>query len=826
MAKQPETKVKFSIFNKEFNEGMREMGQQSATLRKEFKLQEAQLQENGSETDKLKNKINYLSQEQEIATKRIQATADQLAKAKSTYGENSKEVGSLTNKLLDLQIKEQKLLNDISRTNKQLNEQGKEMLDTSEDANKLSDSLKNLGDKSKDVANNVSGVAAVGVGVVGASVTRMASEFDSANKKLQRTTQLTQQEIEELGDVAEDVWKNGFGDSLDNVTDTVGQVRRTLGKLNKDELRDTSKIALQLEKDWGDGVNEQLRAAKALMDRFGLSSSEAFDYIVRGYQNNLNYSDDFLDTISEYSTQFDEAGFSVDEMFNLLAQGEENGSWNLDQLADAVKEFRIEAMQASDRTNEGFKKIGLNAEEMSNKFAKGGDSAKEAFDLTISKLKEIDDPLLRTQAGVEIFGTKFEDVGADVLLALDPTVKKLGDIKGASNEVAASAEEDFGQRFQSTMRAASESVKPLGDILLDVADRILPKIDEYIDRFSTWFEELDPKTQEAIIGIGLFIAALGPLLMILTPIVNLLLKLGGFFSGIPAMAAIAAAAFTPIKTKLEELRDKTIQKVIEGFVFMTAAYTIGKNKMKEIATNFVSEQVAKYEDFKQKVKQKIFETVVGIVLELTQMKDKADTKIQELVNSGVSKFDELKSKAKSKFNEVKENILSPIEEAKDKISEKIEQIKGFFSNLKLNIPTPSLPKMPKFSLSTGSKTVFGKTITYPNGLDISWHKTGGVFTDPVIAGNAGFGDVEEGIVPFEGSHAMKIAKLIASAQNKLAGVSSDLTSRTINNVVQVNVSPSSIYLDKRAVGKVIWEPVKDEIEMHESRNMRGDGLME
>jgi len=53
-----------------------------------------------------------------------------------------------------------------------------------------------------------------------------------------------------------------------------------------------------------------------------------------------------------------------------------------------------------------------------------------------------------------------------------------------------------------------------------------------------------------------------------------------------------------------------------------------------------------------------------------------------------------------------------------------------------------------------------------------WHSTGGVFTKPVIAGNAGFGDVQEAIVPFEGPHAARIAGLIAKEMNNaLTGMS-------------------------------------------------------
>ncbi|WP_337970139.1 hypothetical protein [Virgibacillus salexigens] len=84
MAKQPETKVKFSIFNKEFNEGMNEMNRDSAKLRKEFKLQEAQMKQNGTAAEQLEAKISYLGKEQDIVRKKISATEKQLDKAKQT----------------------------------------------------------------------------------------------------------------------------------------------------------------------------------------------------------------------------------------------------------------------------------------------------------------------------------------------------------------------------------------------------------------------------------------------------------------------------------------------------------------------------------------------------------------------------------------------------------------------------------------------------------------------------------------------------------------------------------------------------------------------
>lgn len=97
-----------------------------------------------------------------------------------------------------------------------------------------------------------------------------------------------------------------------------------------------------------------------------------------------------------------------------------------------------------------------------------------------------------------------------------------------------------------------------------------------------------------------------------------------------------------------------------------------------------------------------------------------------------SKFEQIRSSTVSKFNAVKSSIIDPIREAKDKVSGFIESIKGFFSNLKLKIPKPSMPSMPSFSLKTSSKTIFGKDITYPSGINVKWNAKGGIMNRPTI----------------------------------------------------------------------------------------------
>ncbi|MCP3742796.1 hypothetical protein NLX69_24515, partial [Rossellomorea sp. BNER] len=246
MAKQPETKVKFSIFNKEFNKGIQEMNQESKKLKKEFKLQEEQLKANGSATDLLQNKISRLSAEQEITKQKIQATADQLAKAKTYYGENSNEANRLSNTLLDLQISEQKLSNSISHSKKELSQQGQEMQQTAEDAKSLGRALDEAGQKAKDVGSNMSAVS-LPIAGIGLAAGKMAIDIDGAVRLMNGSLGATGKEAEQLENDLKTVWTDGFGENPEAAARAMMMVKQNIQGVNSGKpLQEVTKDVLTL----------------------------------------------------------------------------------------------------------------------------------------------------------------------------------------------------------------------------------------------------------------------------------------------------------------------------------------------------------------------------------------------------------------------------------------------------------------------------------------------------------------------------------------------------------------------------------------------------
>jgi hypothetical protein len=129
------------------------------------------------------------------------------------------------------------------------------------------------------------------------------------------------------------------------------------------------------------------------------------------------------------------------------------------------------------------------------------------------------------------------------------------------------------------------------------------------------------------------------------------------------------------------------------------------------------------------------------------------SRFNALKSAVASTFNSIKSTATSVWNGIKSAIISPIESAKSKVESVMKKIKGFFP---INIGKLINFRVPSISLNTSSKTVLGKTITYPTGFSVSWHKQGGIFMRPTLLQGAdglihGVGDVRggEAVLPIE-----------------------------------------------------------------------------
>ncbi len=329
----------------------------------------------------------------------------------------------------------------------------------------------------------LAGVGAVvaGVGAIGVAALSASNDFDVATKKMTAQLDLTEQGAQTFDATLRKIFANNRGDNIEDIADSLTQVEQAFARLGGTtgpaQLQQATEDALALRDTFDADVNESVEAAVELMDKFGLTSEQAFGFLASGYQKGLNASGDFLDSVTEYSTQFANGGADATQFFSLLQSGLQAGALGTDKAADAFKEFRLRIQDGSKLTNDGLTMLGLNAEEITSNLANGTLSAADAFDIVTSALRNTEDPTLRMQAGVALIGTQFEDLGDSAVANLRLTQFAVDDLTSATDALGKQYQ-TLPKFFEGLQRRAVVAIAPIGDFLLEIANGALPAIEQ------------------------------------------------------------------------------------------------------------------------------------------------------------------------------------------------------------------------------------------------------------------------------------------------------------------------------------------------------------
>lgn len=380
----------------------------------------------------------------------------------------------------------------------------------------LEDGISNTGEaalKTGDIikANLVSEAVTQGIQKLGdvlkSSASRtieIADDLDSSVNKIAAATNASAEEVNKLRSIVEQIYGDNFGDGFEDIADSISKIKQNLGELDDKELVKVTESAYALKDVFDYDIAESSRAVKAMMENFGVSASEAYDYIARGAQNGLDYSGELLDNISEYSVQFKKMGLSASDMFKIFANGSENSAWNLDKIGDSVKELAIRVIDGSDTTKQGFEALGLDADNMAKKFAAGSDSARAAFQEVITALAGMNDPIAQNTAGINLMGTMWEDMGAEAVLAL-------GDISDSAFDCAGAMDAIKDVNY-SSLSNSLDNVKRQIDLLIEpIGESLIPVLDEAADSIAEIGQKGDLK--EIAVNVGGFISGTLTLLL-------------------------------------------------------------------------------------------------------------------------------------------------------------------------------------------------------------------------------------------------------------------------------------------------------------------------
>lgn len=427
--------------------------------------------------------------------------------------------------------------------------------------------IEQTGKKSEGLGSKLGSVAktagkwALGLGAaattaavaIGGMAVNTAQDIDKAVDSYIVATGSATESTEQYQNILENIYKGNYGEDFQDIADSMAQVKQQLGDIDDTELQGITEDALALRDAFGFEVNESIRAAKMLMDQFGISGEEAYNLIAQGAQQGLDKNGDLLDSINEYSVHFKQNGLDATDMFNAFKAGADSGAFSIDKIGDAIKEMGIRMKDGS--ANDALKSIKLDADEITQAFGEGGDKASQAFEQVINGLKNIEDPIQQNVAGVAIFGTMWEDLGKDAVLALTDTKNKFDETISTMDQLKEVKYDNLSEMFEALKRNVEMLVLPLGNALMPILTQVVQIINDNMPLIQGMIQQIAPVISE------MFTQLMPPLMQLVQSILPVFIQI--IQQLLPFITQIVQAIL-PVLVQLVEMLLPPIMQIVEA----------------------------------------------------------------------------------------------------------------------------------------------------------------------------------------------------------------------------------------------------------------------
>lgn len=433
------------------------------------------------------------------------------------------------------------------------------------------------------------------------------------------------------------------------------------------------------------------------------------------------------------------------------------------------------------------------------------------------------------QKAIDLFGAK---AGPAIAQAVRDGRLSLEDLNISMETYAGNVEETFDATQdpidQTTL--LMNNLKLIGSDLASVAQEMLipifEKLREKVQQLREWWGGLSDEQQQFIIKAALVVAAIGPVLAIIGKVITVV-------GTLMTLAPVLGAAIGAIAAPLAAFVAGAAAAIAIGVLLYKNWDTIKEKaaqlgtKIKEVWNNIKEKTSETWNNVKEKTSEAwgaVKETVSNTANSLKEMVSQKLSNIKQsfIDNGGGIKgavaatwtaikekwtlgFDTINTLTGGKLDGIKEKFQNKFTEITDKVRNAIEKIKGFFSNLRLELPKI---KLPHFSIS-GSFSLNPPSVPH---LSVDWYKkamnNGMILNGPTIFGMKGNSLLAGGEAGSETVVGTKsLMNMIGQAVNS-AGKKVEIT-----NNVYVNGYGSDLNELAQKVGEVIGNTTVQKLRM-------------
>lgn len=461
--------------------------QKQDVLREQIKSSTSALQE----LNEVKEQVEEQAKNGEISADKFRAYQREVEKTKSQLENFKKQLADTeaAAKAVNMKQLENEMSDVRTETNKTADEfknledksQKTDLSSFKKELDDVKSSASNLKDVISDTAAGIGSVLGVAGGSAVAAITSANSEKKALNS-LQAQTGLTKDELLKYKSVINDIYKDNFGESQEEIADTLAKIKQVTSETDPSKLKEMAENLYTLQ-DTFDGfdINETLRGINGLVTNMGLSAEDAFNLIVKGAQNGLNYSGELADNLAEYSQIWGQAGFSAEQTFSILENGTKNGAYNLDKVNDFVKEFTISLSDG--RIEENLGSFSEDTATLFNKWKDGKATAADVFYSVIKDLKnaKTDQEALTTASNV--WSSLGEDNALKVITSLGDVNDSYKDVEGSMQKIKDIKYDDVESDWESLGRTIkTDVINPIGKSLFPEVKKLCDFTSKHTDK--------------------------------------------------------------------------------------------------------------------------------------------------------------------------------------------------------------------------------------------------------------------------------------------------------------------------------------------------------
>ena len=465
-----------------------------------------------------------------------------------------------------------------------------------------------------------------------------------------------------------------------SIPEELGDVASAVGEVNTrfhttgEELEGQTTLFLQFAKITGGDVVSSVDSADKVLKTFGKTSDDAsglLGMVAKAAQDTGINAQGLMDDVLANSATFKELNFSLEESVNFMALLDENGVESGVALA-------------------GLKKAVVNLTD-------AGMSESEALQTVIDKIKNAGSETEALTIAQETFGTKG---AAEMATAIREGRLSLDDLSASMADYSTVVTDTYNNTMDgvdgatTAANAAKIAMSTLGETISDMLAPIFQHLTQLLIDAKARFDTLDDGQKQAIVTIGLIVAAIGPALVIIGKVIT---AVGTITTGVGSLVGFVGGTVVPLLTGTVMpalsglwalMLANPISIVIAAIAAIVAAFVLLWNKCEGFRNFWIN----------------LFSSVKSTVVDA-------------------------KNNVLSTFDGIKNGISSRIEGAKNSVHNAIENIKGFF-NFSWSLPHLQLPHpyiSGRFSLNPPSVPSFG----------INWYKEGGILSGAQIFGQMG-----------------------------------------------------------------------------------------